>query len=329
VRTPARTLTLALGLGFAAASAGAGPAAAGAVAGGAAPAARSETMTHWSCDRTARASVTVTWQSRTQARVRWRVTDERRDGRSAVLRIVGLQHSAKGPVARRNLFGGNGTVVTTGHGRSGDVTWRPALRTLDEIEVWVWNGVGGRRASCGLNVVKRLNDHRWSPTRTAPLSYRRSKALRDRIVAEAMRQYRGGNRESGDNCSRFSDPFYAPNVCHPWCADFAWWVWMTAGVRDVRAYNSSYTDDFADEWRVAFKPLGGRHLPARGDVIVWSHRTDGVNGHVGVVVATRGWKVKVVNGNWGDRVTHTAWIDPFTSRQDSGRKRVVGFASPA
>jgi hypothetical protein len=325
VRTPARTLTPVLALGLLATPAVAPPA-----SGATAPAAASsETMTHWSCDRTARASVTVTWQSRTQARVRWRVSDERRDGRSAVLKIVGLQHNGNGPVARRNLFGGNGTVVTTGHSRSGDTVWRPTLRTLDEIEVWIWNGVGRARASCGLNVVKRLNDHRWSPSRTAPLSYQRSKALRDRIVDVAYRQYRGGNRESGDNCSRYSYPFYAPNICHPWCADFAWWVWMTAGVRDVRAYNSSYTDDFADEWRVRFKPLGGPWKPAKGDVVIWSHRTDGVNGHVGVVVATNGWKIKVINGNWSDRVTYMSWIDPFSSRQDSGRKRVIGFASPA
>jgi hypothetical protein len=39
--------------------------------------------------------------------------------------------------------------------------------------------------------------------------------------------------------------------------------------------------------------------------------------------------VKVVNGNWSDRVTYMSWIDPFTSRQDQGRKRVIGFASPA
>jgi hypothetical protein len=316
-------------VGLLAATAGAAPPATAATAATAPAAATSETMTHWSCDRAARAGVTVTWQSRTQARLRWRVTDERRDGRSAVLKIVGLQHGANGPVARRNLFGGDGTVVTTGHGRSGDTVWRPALRRLDEVEVWVWNGAGRGRASCGLNVVKRLNDRRWSPARTTPVTYQRSKALRDRIVDVAWRQYQGGNRESGVNCSHYSDPFYAPNVCHPWCADFAWWVWMAAGVRDVRAYNSSYTDDFADEWRVRFKPLGGPWKPARGDVVVWSHRTDGVNGHVGVVVATNGWRIKVINGNWSDRVTYSGWIDPFTSRQDRGRKHVIGFASPA
>jgi hypothetical protein len=321
VRRLART---ALGAGFLVTATGVGP------ADGAAARVTSETMTHWSCDRTARASVTVTWRSDREARLRWRVSDERRDGRSAVLRIVGLEHGAGGPVARRNLFGGNGTVVTGGHGRSGDVVWRPSLRRLDEVEVWIWNGVGRAAASCGFNVVKRLNDRRWSPVRTEPLSYARSRALRDRIVATAFREYRGVNRESGDNCSHYSDGFYAPNICHAWCADFAWWVWNAAGVRDVRAYNSSYTDDFADEWRVEFKPLGGPWKPAKGDVVVWSHRTDGVNGHVGVVVATKGWKIKLVNGNWSDRVVYVSgWIDPFTSRQDHGRKRVIGFASPA
>ena len=54
-----------------------------------------------------------------------------------------------------------------------------------------------------------------------------------------------------------------------------------------------------------------------------------MNGHIGVVVATKGWKVKIIHGNWGDRVYFQDWINPFTSRQDGGRKRVIGFASPA
>jgi hypothetical protein len=296
------------------------------------PTPTTETMTHWSCDRAARARVSVTWISQTQARIRWKASDRGADGRTPVLRIVGLDHNGAEPAVKRNFFADDGKVIVRGGpgaSRSDERAWTPNLTHLDEIEVWIWNGVGKRRDSCGFNVVKRLNDHRYSPERTAPRSYADSKALRDRIVAKAWRQYRGVNHESFDNCSRYSRPFYAPNICHAWCADFAWWLWAESGVRGAKAYNSSYTDDFADEWRVTFKPLGGSRKPARGDVIVWSHRTDGINGHVGVVVAAKGWKVKVIHGNWGDRVSFMGWIDPFTSTQDYGNKHVIGFASPA
>jgi hypothetical protein len=260
------------------------------------------------------------------------VSDTRADGRSPVLKIVGLDHNGAEPSLKRRYFADDGVVVLgkgAGTARSGGRVWAPSLKHLDEVEVWIWNGVGKRRAGCGPNVIKRLNDVRYSPVRTIPLSYARSRKLRDRIVAEAWRQYRGVNHESGENCSRYSRPFYEPDICHAWCADFAWWVWSKAGVERAKAYNSSYTDDFADEWRVKFKRLGGERKPARGDVIVWSHRTDGINGHVGIVVATKGWKVKVVHGNWGDRVWTFGWTDPFTDRQDGGHKRVIGFASPA
>lgn len=297
-----------------------------------AAAARTETMTHWSCDRAAKATVSVTWRSRTEARVRWRVTDMSADGRTPVLKILGLDHNGAKPSLKRRYFSDDGKIVVgkgRGASRSNGRVWAPSLRNLDEIEVWIWTSVGSRRTSCGYNIVKRLNDHRYSPKRTEPLSYSRSKKLRNRIVAEAWRQYRGVNHESGDNCSKFSRPFYEPNLCHAWCADFAWWVWSKAGVQRAKAYNSSYTDDFRDEWRVRFKPLGGPRKPTKGDVVVWSHRTDGINGHVGVVVATKGWKVKMIHGNWSDRVSFMGWIDPFTSRQDHGNKRVIGFASPA
>lgn len=309
-----RTLTgVGLSLGLLAAATMAGPAAS------AAP--RTETMTHYSCDRTSKVTVSVTWVSTTTAQLRWTLS-----GRNVKLRIVGLDYNGSKPTIQQDYFTNSSRYAYVRSGsKTGGVTWNPkSLRRLHEVEARIWTGSG-----CGINVVKRLNDHIFSPTRTTPQSYAKSKALRDRIVAEAWRQYRGVNHESGNNCSKYSRPFYDPDICHAWCADFAWWIWNKAGVKQANIYNSPYTDDFADEWRVQFKKLGGAHKPAKGDVIIWSHSTDGVNGHVGVVVATNGWKVKIIHGNWSDRVSHMSWIDPFTSRQDSGRKRVIGFASPA
>jgi hypothetical protein len=294
-------------------------------------AARTESMTHWSCDRAAKADVSVTWISRATARVSWRITDKRRDGRKATIRIVGLDHNGSRPSVKREFFGGAHVAVANGSGKStsGGRLWNPGLRKLDEVEVWIWTEAAGHRSGCGYNIVKRINDVTHSPARTAPLPYAKSKALRDRIVSVAWQQNASGYHEYGTNCSKYTNYFYSPNICMAWCANFAWSVWAHAGVPRAKVYNSSYTDDFADEWRVQFKPLGGKWKPAKGDVVVWSHRTDGINGHVGVVVATNGWNIKIVQGNWSDRVTSSGWINPFTSRQDGGNKRVIGFASPA
>ena len=297
-----------------------------------AQAASTETMTHWSCDRWAKATVKVTWQGRSQAKIAWKLEDERSDGRAAALRIVALDWNGPKKTIKRNLFGGSGAaLVTSGAGtsRSATVTFAPTGMKIDEIEAWIWTQAGSRRSSCGINVVKRVSDVLHPVRRTDPKGYASSKALRDRIVSTAYAQLRTGYREHGNNCSKYGDAFYDPDICQAWCADFAWWVWAKAGVPGAGLYNSSYTDDFADEWRVRFKPTGGARKPAKGDVVIWSHRTDGINGHVGVVVATDGWNVKIVQGNWSDRVTGSGWINPFTSRQDGGNKRVIGFASPA
>jgi hypothetical protein len=293
---------------------------------------RTESMTHWSCDRGARVNVKVTWLSEETAKISWTLTDTHRDGRSPVLRIVGVDLNGRDPAIRKNYFPGKGRVsLSTGTwtSRSGGRTWTPPLRHFDKLEAWIWNGIGADRASCGYNIVKRLNDFRFSPTRTTPKSYARSRVLRDRIVKVAMDQYRHGYHEPGNECNKYTNLFYTPHICHAWCSDFAWWVWTQAGVKAAGVYNSSYTDDFADEWRVRFKPLGGSRKPAKGDVIVWSHSTNGINGHVGVVVATDGWRVKVVHGNWSDSVQYEGWFNPFTRTSDGGHKHVIGFASPA
>ncbi|MCU1677750.1 MAG: hypothetical protein JWM93_2508, partial [Frankiales bacterium] len=130
------------------------------------------------------------------------------------------------------------------------------------------------------------------------------------------------------NCNKFSNYFMQRKVCQPWCAVFAWYVWTAAGVPSAKQFESSYTDDFEDEWRVNFKPLGGPRKPEKGDVVVWSHRTNGINGHVGVVVAVDGWNIRMIHGNWTDTVLYSPWTNPFTRTADHGAKRVIGFASP-
>ena len=294
--------------------------------------ARIEHMRHWTCDRAGYVDVTVGWESERKATVRWRVSDQRRDGRSVVIRIIGLDFNGAAPSLKRDFFGGSHVAaVSTGAGtsRSGQRTWTPSFAHFDELEVRVWNGLGRERVNCGINAIKRLNNFRHSAVRTLPKSYEKTKALRKRIVKVAWDQYRSGYRERWNNCSKYTNTFYAPDLCHPWCSDFAWWVWWKAGVPGAAKYNSSYTDDFRDEWRVTFKSIKGTRKPRIGDVIVYSHQTDGINGHVGVVVATDGWRVKLIHGNWGDRVVYDGhWTNPFASTSDSGRKHVIGFASP-
>ncbi|MFI7585529.1 CHAP domain-containing protein [Spongisporangium articulatum] len=284
-----------------------------------------EKMVHYSCDRTARASVAVSWHSATEARVNWKI-EKKSGGRKAALKIVGIDYNGSKKAVKRYMFADDHKIVTSGSGsRSGGRLWAPGLGQLDEIEVWVWT-LG---STCGPNVIKRLNDTVHTAKRTDPKPYSKSSALRKKIKKVALAQYHGGNHESGENCSKYVNAFYEPNICQAWCSDFAWWVWMKAGVPGAKMYNSSYTNDFRDEWRVRFKPIGGKYKPAVGDVMVQKHRTNGINGHVGVVIAVDGWKVKVVHGNWSDAVQFQGWTDSRKYTSDHGAKKVIGFASPA
>lgn len=290
-----------------------------------------ERMTHWTCDRAAVANVAVTWLSPKSADISWRLTDRLSDGRSPLLKLVAVSYNGGEPDTRDRYFDGDGDVAATGGvgaEREGGRTWTPAVKRFDKLEVWIYNGIGGERAWCGYNIVKRLNDHVFAPERTAATVPSKSKEIRAAIVAEAWRQYRSGYADGVNKCNKYSNYFHQSTVCQAWCAVFAWYVWTKAGVPGAKAYQSSYTDDFADEWKVRFKKIGGAQLPAPGDVVVWSHDTDGINGHVGIVVQTNGWNVRVIHGNWGSAVRYENWFNPFTRTSDNGRKHVIGFASP-
>ena len=306
------------------------------VPGTAAAASSDETVYLYSCDRGARAVVTVTWISSTTVDLTWRLEDRNADGRSPNLRMTAVDYNGSGDSLRTRYFDGDGAaVLTSGYGtsKSGGRTWNPSgIDDLNELEIWVVNGVYGDRVACGWEFSHRLNNYIHADQHNAPssMSYADSKPLRDRIVSHAQSAAARGYHERYGNCNKYSDSFTSPNVCRPWCADFAWSMWRDAGVDFADAWNSSYANDFKNEWKIRFKPVNGDRLPVPGDVVVYSHNIAGVNGHVAIVTAVDGWWIKTVHGNYGDRIVSEGWVDSRTRSWESsgGYKFAIGFAAP-
>lgn len=303
-----------------------------AVAAPAAAASADNAMTLHSCapDRGAQAVVDVSWVSARTATITWKLSDTDADGRAPRLKIQAVDLNGSAADTTVNFFSGGELALSGGRGttRSQTRTWTPAgIDAFNELQIWVTNGRGSEMASCGWEYSHRMNNYLHSETRLAPTSYAKSRALRDRIVASAYEQMNMGYGERPGNCNKYTDSLTDPNVCRPWCADFAFYNWVQAGVPWAKTFASSYAEDVMAEWRVAFKPVYGSRFPAKGDIAVFRHPEKGKNGHVAVVVDTDGWRVKVIDGNYSDRVISAPrWVDPATNPSEF--KPLLGYASP-
>ena len=109
-----------------------------------------------------------------------------------------------------------------------------------------------------------------------------------------------------------------------WCASFATWVWQFVGINIPRYTSASQIRS----WGIANKKWH-TSKPRVGDIAVYG------TVHVGIVVSSDGVNVKMIDGNWGDRVSYhlsgttnggplkAPYHDFYTSGQ-----RVSGFVSP-
>jgi CHAP domain-containing protein len=140
--------------------------------------------------------------------------------------------------------------------------------------------------------------------------------LRGRIVQIAESQVGYSTDPSNTYCNKYSAYWVSgtatcgnSNRAEEWCADFAAWVWQSAGAEVVYQFingdlNSSSASFY--EWGVAqgtWHPVGSGYVPEPGDVAVYGlNESQLVAQHVAVVVSdTPGEKgPDVVNGD-GDR----------------------------
>jgi uncharacterized protein (TIGR02594 family) len=139
------------------------------------------------------------------------------------------------------------------------------------------------------------------------------------IVAEAEKWI--GTHETGTNCNPFSKAL--GRSCEAWCADFAQYVWEQAGMdtTGITAYAGSFLS--YGQQNGTLKPRNATNV-APGDAVVWGVSASNAQ-HVGIVeqVLANG-DVKVINGNYSDKVTETTNARSSTVEGFG----IAGFVSP-
>jgi hypothetical protein len=150
------------------------------------------------------------------------------------------------------------------------------------------------------------------------------------IANKAYYEYYTDSRNNeipmGSNCNYYSGYFGLGGSCsesgfrsQEWCADFARYVWMTAGsgVKDTGDLTS---------WSLSFKAYGQAHGTwntgfsgiAMGDVVVYDDH-DGT-GHVGIVVHANGSSSTIISGNYSNKISIHSVGD---------RSNYAGYTEPA
>jgi hypothetical protein len=182
---------------------------------------------------------------------------------------------------------------------------------------------------------------------TAQLTQSGLSPLQSRIVSIAESQVGYRTDPAQTYCNKYSAYWHAgrdtcgnANRSEQWCADFAAWVWKTAGVSvtyelkpgDINSASASFY-----LWGVAhgtWHPVGTGYVPESGDIAVYGLNTDTlVATHVAVVTGfeTGSRGPDVVNGD-GDRTGFSgveSGRDEY--RADTARgseSRVSGYVSP-
>lgn len=169
--------------------------------------------------------------------------------------------------------------------------------------------------------------------------------FRARIVTVAEGQVGYKTNPANTYCNKYSAFWHAGTGCsnglrgEEWCADFAAWVWRTAGATFTYAYTPGDINAAAAsfyEWAVAhhtWHAAGSGYTPRPGDVAVYGLDTSTRTAvHVAVVTSatpgTRG--PDVVNGD-GD---HTGFsvvesgTDEYRADAPGGPAPLSGYASP-
>jgi hypothetical protein len=171
--------------------------------------------------------------------------------------------------------------------------------------------------------------------------------LQARIVSIARGQVGYGTNPPDTFCNKYSaywasgtDDCANQNLDEQWCADFAAWVWKTAGASvDYQYINGDLNSSAASfyEWGMAhgtWHPLGTKYTPQPGDVAVYGLDVpELVAQHVAVVTGmsagNRG--PDVVNGD-GDRtgfsVVETGSDEVVADIADKSSARLSGYVSP-
>ncbi len=171
--------------------------------------------------------------------------------------------------------------------------------------------------------------------------------LRGRIVQIAENQVGYATDPSDTYCNKYSAYWESgtatcnnTNRAEEWCADFAAWVWQSAGAQVVYQFingdlNSSSASFY--EWGVAhgtWHPVGSGYVPQPGDVAVYGlYAAQLVAQHVAIVVSDppSGKGPDVVNGD-GDRTGFSVvevGDDEYKADAPGSAAYLSGYVSPS
>jgi len=169
--------------------------------------------------------------------------------------------------------------------------------------------------------------------------------LRSRIVAVSEGQVGYATSPTDSYCNKFSAYWQSGQPCgsglssEEWCADFAAWVWRTAGAAfsyefvngDINSSSASFY-----EWGVqhgTWHPVGSSYTPVPGDVAVYGLDTATLQAaHVAIVTSyTTGDRgPNVVNGD-GDQSGFSV-VEPGSNQYKAdthgGGELLSGYVSP-
>jgi len=182
---------------------------------------------------------------------------------------------------------------------------------------------------------------------TAQLTKSRLSPLRSRIVSIAESQL-GYHTDPADTyCNKYSAYWHAGtatcgnlNRDEEWCADFAAWVWKTAGAKVTYELNPGDINSASASFYVwgvehgTWHPIGDSYVPEPGDIAVYGLNTaTSTAKHVAVVTGfdagSRG--PDVVNGD-GDRTGFSlveSGRDEYRADAAKGSQSTVsGYVSP-
>jgi hypothetical protein len=182
---------------------------------------------------------------------------------------------------------------------------------------------------------------------TAQLTKSRLSPLRSRIVSIAESQVGYRTDPADTYCNKYSAYWHVgTNTCgnsnrdEEWCADFAAWVWKTAGAKMTYELNPGDINSASASfylWGVehgTWHPIGDEYVPEPGDIAVYGLNTGTLTAkHVAVVTGfdagSRG--PDVVNGD-GDRTGFSlveAGRDQYRADAARGSQSTVsGYVSP-
>ena len=131
---------------------------------------------------------------------------------------------------------------------------------------------------------------------------------------------------AGQATGRSGQPCGTGTRYEEWCADYAHWVWLSAGAGTTGLSGWSYTFVYWGQAHGTFKQ-GATKNPQPGDAVVWGNMATQYGDHVGTVVGVRsdGW-IQVVSGNDQNDQVGIGWLNPAISIIDGDP--IVGYTSP-